>query len=44
MATYEVEDCEGSAALSRSSKNEIWVTATTEDGTLIASRTLKCNK
>jgi hypothetical protein len=28
----------------KSSKNEITVTATTEDGELIASRTLKCNK
>ena len=39
-----VEDCEGSVAPSRSSKNEIKITATTEDGTLLASRNLKCNK
>ena len=44
MVHYEVEDCEGSVAPSRSSKNEIEITATTEDGTLLASRTLKCNK
>jgi hypothetical protein len=29
---------------SKSSKGEVTVTATTEDGELIASRTLKCNK
>ena len=28
----------------RSSKGEVTVTATTEDGTLVSSRTLKCNK
>jgi hypothetical protein len=44
MVHYEVEDCEGSEPPSRSSKNEIEITATTEDGTLLASRTLKCNK
>jgi hypothetical protein len=44
MVHYEVEDCEGSEAPSRSSKNEIKITATTEDGTLLASRNLKCNK
>jgi hypothetical protein len=41
---YEVEDCEGSVAPTRSSKNEIRITATTEDGKLLASRNLKCNK
>jgi hypothetical protein len=44
MVDYEVEDCEGSVAPNRSSKNEIKITATTEDGTLLASRNLKCNK
>jgi hypothetical protein len=28
----------------KSSKSQITVTATTEDGTLVSSRTLKCNK
>jgi len=44
MVDYEVEDCEGAVAPRRSSKNEIKITATTEDGTLLASRNLKCNK
>jgi hypothetical protein len=46
MVHYEVEDCEGSIAptIRRTSKNEIKITATTEDGTLLASRNLKCNK
>jgi hypothetical protein len=44
MVTYEVENCAGSEAPSRSSKGEVTVTATTEDGTLVSSRTLKCNK
>jgi hypothetical protein len=44
MVHYEVEDCEGSVAPSRTSKNEIKIIATTEDGTLLASRNLKCNK
>jgi hypothetical protein len=46
MATYEVENCAGSKAPKpdRSSKGEVTVTATTEDGELIASRILKCNK
>jgi hypothetical protein len=44
MATYEVENCAGSEAPDRSSKGKVTVTATTEDGELIAKRTLKCNK
>jgi hypothetical protein len=44
LATYTVEDCEGSEVPSRKSKNEVRVTATTEDGTLVAERTLKCKK
>jgi hypothetical protein len=44
MATYTVENCAGSVAPSRRSKGEITVTATTEAGELVASRTLKCNK
>ena len=43
MATYEVENCAGSVAPSRSSKGLVTVTATTDDGELIAKRTLKCN-
>ena len=43
--TYEVENCAGSVApTSRSSKGEVTVTATTEDGELISTRILKCNK
>jgi hypothetical protein len=44
MATYEVENCAGSEAPGRRSKGKVTVTATTEDGELISSRTLKCNK
>jgi len=44
MATYDVENCAGSEAPDRSSKGEVTVTATTEDGELVSSRTLKCNK
>jgi hypothetical protein len=54
MATYKVENCAGSEApgksskgkgsKGRSSKGKVTVTATTEDGQLIASRILKCNK
>jgi len=44
MATYEVENCAGSVAPEQSSKGEVTVTATTEDGELIATRRLKCNK
>ena len=45
LATYEVENCAGSEAPDRSSKGEVTVTATTDDGgELIAKRTLKCNK
>ncbi len=44
MVTYEVENCAGSEAPSRSSKGKVTITATTEDGELVARRTLKCNK
>jgi hypothetical protein len=44
MATYEVENCAGSEAPRRSSKGNVTVTATTDDGTLVSSRILKCNK
>jgi hypothetical protein len=44
QVTYEVENCAGSVAPSRKSKGEVTVTATTEDGELVSSRTLKCNK
>ena len=43
-ATYEVENCAGSMAPSRSSRGDVTVTATTEDGDLVAIRTLKCIK
>jgi hypothetical protein len=45
MATYEVENCAGSEAPeSRSSKGKVTVIATTDDGELTSTRTLKCNK
>ncbi len=44
MATYEVENCAGSEAPSRTSKGKVTVIATTDDGRLVSSRTLKCNK
>jgi hypothetical protein len=44
MATYEVENCAGSEVPSRTSKGNVTVTATTDDGRLVSSRTLKCNK
>ena len=44
MATYEVENCAGSEAPSRSSKGTVTVTATTEDGEIVATRILKCNR
>jgi hypothetical protein len=44
MATYEVENCAGSEAPDRRSKGRVTVTATTDDGKLVSSRTLKCNK
>jgi hypothetical protein len=44
MATYEVANCAGSEAPDRRSKGRVTVTATTDDGKLVSSRTLKCNK
>ena len=44
FVTYEVENCAGSVAPSKKSKGEVTVTATTEDGELVVSRTLKCKK
>jgi hypothetical protein len=44
MVSYEVENCAGSEAPRRKSNGEVTVTATTEDGELIASRVLKCKK
>jgi hypothetical protein len=52
MATYEVENCAESepsgrssrSKANKSSKSKVTVIATTEDGELIATRTLKCNK
>ena len=43
-AIYKVENCANFEASSRSSKSEIKVTATTDDGELVAIRTLKCNR
>jgi len=43
-ATYGVENCEGSVAPGRNATSEVEVTATTEGGELVVSRTLKCNK
>ena len=44
MATYKVENCAKPDAPSRSAKGVVTVTATTEDGELVAIRTLKCNE
>jgi hypothetical protein len=45
MVTYVVENCAGGKApVGRSSKGEVKITATTDDGELIVSRTLKCRK
>jgi len=44
MVDYGVENCAGSVAPSRNSTNEVVVTATTEDGELVVSRTLRCNR
>ena len=43
LVTYVVENCAGGKApVGRSSKGEVKITATTDDGELIVSRTLKC--
>jgi hypothetical protein len=44
MVEYDVENCAGSEAPDKTSKGEVTITATTEDGELVAIRTLKCNK
>jgi hypothetical protein len=45
VVEYDVENCAGSVAPEgRNSKGEVTVTATTEDGELVATRILKCNK
>jgi hypothetical protein len=44
MADYDVNNCAGGKAPDKRSKGKVTVTATTEDGELIAIRTLKCNK
>ncbi|MBW2716538.1 MAG: hypothetical protein JRD03_10700 [Deltaproteobacteria bacterium] len=44
MVEYDVENCEDSEAPSKTSKGNVRVTATTEDGTIVEDRTLKCNK
>jgi hypothetical protein len=43
-ATYDVENCADSVAPTRRSKGKVTITATTEDGELVSSRTLKCKK
>jgi len=43
-ATYNVENCVGSEAPVRRSKGKVTIIATTEDGKLVSSRTLKCDK
>jgi hypothetical protein len=43
-ASYSVENCGGSEAPSRRSAGRVTLTATTEDGELVASRTLRCNR
>jgi hypothetical protein len=45
LVDYDVENCAGSVAPDgRNSKGEVTVTATTEDGELVATRILKCNR
>jgi len=44
MADYNVVNCAGSVAPIKSSKGKVTVTATTDDGELVVSRTLKCKK
>jgi len=42
--TYDVENCAGSVAPSKSSKANVELTATTEGATLMARGALKCNR
>jgi hypothetical protein len=44
MVEYDVENCAGSEAPSRTSKGRVRVIATTEDGTIVEDRNVKCNK
>ncbi len=44
MATYDVENCAGSEAPERSSTGEVTLTATTDDGEIVAVRNLKCRR
>ena len=44
LVTYEVEHCAEFQGRSKISKGGVTVTATTEDGDLVSSRTLKCNQ
>jgi hypothetical protein len=44
MVQYNVENCEGSGAPRKNSKGRVRVTATTEDGTIVEDRYLKCKK
>jgi hypothetical protein len=43
-ATYSVQNCAGSVAPRKNSKGEVTITATTEDGELVSTRTIGCNK
>jgi hypothetical protein len=44
LVEYDVENCEDSEAPPRTSKGSVRITATTEDGTIVEYRTLKCKK
>jgi hypothetical protein len=44
MAEYKVENCAGSVAPDKRSKGRVTITAMTDDGELVAIRTIKCNK
>ena len=43
-ATYTVRNCNDSMVPARNSKGEVTVTATTNDGELVSTRTLECNR
>ncbi len=42
--TYDVRHCAGSKSPNRRSNGKVTITATTEDGELVATRTLKCKQ
>jgi hypothetical protein len=43
-ATYGVKNCSGSVAPAAGSSGTVMVTATTDDGQLVANRTIHCQK